>query len=227
MTDELIRAAVAIPVALLLPLGARVAPGRPARTAFAAMLVAAALAPYFDDWETWTLVGAAAVAAALPSNPSLDRPLLPLALATGVLALAVGLTDPGAAWDAVEDVGRSRDFVLVLGGGLMAVFLAGAVIGRVLHPFAERVRGAEDTLGMENAGRYIGWLERALLYGLVLLGSADAAALVIAAKSIARFPSFAEEKFAEYYLIGTLLSLLIAAATAFGVRAAMGLDPLG
>jgi hypothetical protein len=50
---------------------------------------------------------------------------------------------------------------------------------------------------------------------------------VIAAKSIARFPSFAEEKFAEYYLIGTLLSLLIAAATAFGVRAAMGLDPLG
>lgn len=79
---------------------------------------------------------------------------------------------------------------------------------------------------MENAGRYIGWLERSLLYGLILLGSPDAAALVIAAKSIARFPSFAEEKFAEYYLIGTLLSLVIAAATAFGVRAAMGLDPL-
>lgn len=66
-----------------------------------------------------------------------------------------------------------------------------------------------------------------LLYGLILLGSPDAAALVIAAKSIARFPSFSEEKFAEYYLIGTLLSLLVAAATAFGVRAAMGLDPLG
>lgn len=70
---------------------------------------------------------------------------------------------------------------------------------------------------MENAGRYIGWLERALLYGLILLGSPDAAALVVAAKSIARFPSFAEEKFAEYYLIGTLLSLLIAAATAVAV----------
>jgi len=106
------------------------------------------------------------------------------------------------------------------------VFLAGAGIGRLLHPFAERVRGTEDTPGMESAGRYIGWLERALLYGLIVLGSPDSAALVVAAKSIARFPSFSEEKFAEYYLIGTLLSLLAAGAAGVAVRAAMGLDAL-
>lgn len=48
----------------------------------------------------------------------------------------------------------------------------------------------------------------------------------MAAKSIARFPSFKEEKFAEHYLIGTLLSPLTAVAAGFGARAAMGLDPV-
>ncbi|HMJ96352.1 MAG TPA: hypothetical protein VK486_10895 [Thermoleophilaceae bacterium] len=226
MTDALIRAVVAVPVAVLLPLAWHACPGRLVRAAFAAVLVAGALAPHFDDWQTWAIVGVTAVAVTIPRSPSFDAPLLPLGMTAGLLLLAVGLIDPAAAWDSVEDVGRSRDLVLGLAGALFAIFLAGEVIGRVLHPFAKRVRGETDTLGMENAGRYIGWLERALLYGLILIGSPDAAALVVAAKSIARFPSFAEEKFAEYYLIGTLLSLLIAAATAFAVRAAMGLDPL-
>jgi hypothetical protein len=227
VTDELVRAAVAVPVAVLLPLAAHRPLGRGTRAAVAGLVVAAALAPHLDGWEAWTIVIAAAVAGAAPPDPSLDRPLLPLASAGALLVLAVAVTDPGAAWNAVEDIGQSRDVVLAVAGALTATFLAGALIGRVLHPFAARVRGGVDTPGMENAGRYIGWLERALLYGLILVGSPDAAALVIAAKSIARFPSFGEEKFAEYYLIGTLLSLLVAAATAFAVRAAMGLDPLG
>ncbi len=226
MSGELLRAAIAAPVVVLLPLAAPVPPARPVRALIAALLMLAALAPYLDEPETWAIVAAAVAAAAAPARPSLDRPLLPLALAAAALAVAIGVTDPSEAWDAVEDVGSSRDVVLVVAGALVAVFLAGAVIGRILHPFAERVRGDRDTPGMENAGRYIGWLERSLLYGLVLLGSPDAAALVVAAKSIARFPSFSQEKFAEYYLIGTLLSLLIAAAAGFGVRAAMGLDPL-
>jgi hypothetical protein len=50
--------------------------------------------------------------------------------------------------------------------------------------------------------------------------------LVIAGKSIARFPSFRSERFAEYYLIGSLLSLLVAIGTAVIVRAAIGLPAL-
>jgi hypothetical protein len=226
MTDELVRAAAAVPVAVLLALAMPRPPGRRLRGALSALLVLAALAPHLGDWRTWLIAAAAAGAAALPEKPTLARPLGPLLLAAVALALAVLVTDPGAAWDAIEDIAGSRDVVLVTAGALTAVFLAGAVIGRILHPFAERVRGADDTPGMENAGRYIGWLERGLLYGLILVGSADAAALVIAAKSIARFPSFREEKFAEYYLIGTLLSLLTAAVIGFAVRTAMGLDPL-
>ena len=226
MTDELVRAVIAVPIAVLLPLAKRRPPGRLVRVAVAAALVLAALAPYLDDWRAWVCVAVAALAAAIPSAPSLDRPIVPLALAVAAAAIAAVTIDAEATWDAIESVGNSSDVVVVTGGALVAVFLAGAFIGRLLHPFAELVRGGEDTTGMESAGRYIGWLERALLYGLVVLGSPDAAALVVAAKSIARFPSFSEERFAEYYLIGTLLSLLIAAAVGFGVRAAIGLDAL-
>jgi hypothetical protein len=226
VTDELIRAAVAAPVSVLLSFVLPAPAGRPIRALVIAVLVLAALAAWLHEWETWVIAAAATAAGTIPAAGLLQRPAVALASAAFALAVGIGLTDPDAAWHALEDVTRSRDVVLVVAGALVAVFIAGALIGRILHPFAERVRGETDTPGMENAGRYIGWLERSLLYGLVLLGSADAAALVIAAKSIARFPSFSEEKFAEYYLVGTLLSLLIAAATGFAVRAAMGLDPL-
>ena len=117
--------------------------------------------------------------------------------------------------------------VLVAAGGFVCVFVGGSLIGHVLHPFAERLgESSERVTGLENAGRYIGWLERALLYGLLLAGAPSAAALVLAGKSLARFPSFSEERFAEYYLIGSLLSLLIAAVCALAVRAALGLTPL-
>ena len=79
---------------------------------------------------------------------------------------------------------------------------------------------------MEHAGRIIGWIERGLLYTLVLVGAPGAAALVIAGKSVARFPSFREERFAEYYLIGSLMSLAIALGAALAVRAIIGLDPI-
>jgi hypothetical protein len=226
MRDELVRAVIAVPIAVLLPLAKRRPPERLVRLGIAAAMVLAALAPYLDNWEAWVSVAVAAAAAGVLRAPSFDRPIAPLLLTVAAVAIAAVAVDSDAAWNAIEVVANSRDVVVVTGGGLIAVFLAGAVIGRLLHPFAELVRGTEDTVGMESAGRYIGWLERALLYGLVVLGSPDAAALVVAAKSIARFPSFSQERFAEYYLIGTLLSLLIAAATGFGVRAAIGLDAL-
>ena len=60
------------------------------------------------------------------------------------------------------------------------------------------------------AGRYIGILERAIILTLVLKGLLSAVAFVLTAKSIARFNELKEKDFAEYYLIGTLASMLIA-----------------
>jgi len=64
----------------------------------------------------------------------------------------------------------------------------------------------------ENAskGKLIGVLERALLLTLWITGNTGGVAIVLTAKSIARFKEFDNKDFAEYYLIGTLTSTLIA-----------------
>ncbi len=63
---------------------------------------------------------------------------------------------------------------------------------------------------MQNAGLYIGWLERFLVMTALLLQSPAMVGLIFTAKSIARYPEFKSERFAEYFLIGTLLSLSLA-----------------
>jgi hypothetical protein len=61
-----------------------------------------------------------------------------------------------------------------------------------------------------RTGRIIGVLERLLVFFLVVQGQWGAVGLVVAAKSIIRFKDLEQRNFAEYYLIGTLTSLLVA-----------------
>lgn len=62
---------------------------------------------------------------------------------------------------------------------------------------------------MQNAGMYIGWLERFLVLTLLVLHSPATVGLILTAKSIARYPEFKSVRFAEYFLIGTLLSVCL------------------
>ena len=71
-------------------------------------------------------------------------------------------------------------------------------------------------------GRTIGALERALALTLVLLGEYAAVGWIIAAKSLARFKALEDREFAEYFLIGTLASLLLALLAGIGTRLLLG-----
>jgi len=57
-----------------------------------------------------------------------------------------------------------------------------------------------------NTGRVIGLLERTIVYTLVLYSQFTAIGFILAAKSFARFKDLDDRLFAEYVLIGTLLS---------------------
>lgn len=78
----------------------------------------------------------------------------------------------------------------------------------------DRTAGAIDIA----RGRTIGALERGLAFTLVLLGEYSAIGWIIAAKSLARFRALDDREFAEYFLIGTLASLLLAVLAGVGVR---------
>ena len=53
----------------------------------------------------------------------------------------------------------------------------------------------------------IGYLERSLIFLLVLNGHPESIGWIFAAKSIARFKELENRRFTEYYLIGTLASI--------------------
>lgn len=70
---------------------------------------------------------------------------------------------------------------------------------------------SEDSL--ENAGKYIGILERLFVFGFILLNQWSAIGLLIAAKSVFRFGDLSrakDRKLTEYILIGTLMSFGLA-----------------
>ncbi len=69
-----------------------------------------------------------------------------------------------------------------------------------------------------NSGRVIGMLERMLMYFLVLGGAVGSIGFVLAAKAFARFRELDERSFAEYVLIGTLLSTLLAVLISYFIR---------
>ena len=96
----------------------------------------------------------------------------------------------------------------------------------MLHAFGlvPRLNGSAGTAGRDqsatdvreyNAGRVIGILERWLMFLVVLLADDwSALGFIIAAKGLVRLEKLKDPVFAEYMLVGTLLSALFAIAVA-------------
>ena len=65
-------------------------------------------------------------------------------------------------------------------------------------------------------GRFIGTVERTIMLIFLAIGQYSAIGLVLTAKSIARYDRIAKEKdFAEYYLLGTLISTVVVIVVSF------------
>ncbi len=72
-----------------------------------------------------------------------------------------------------------------------------------------------------SMGRIIGLLERIFVFLFVLLNQYAAIGFILAAKGVTRFKNFETRTFAEYVLIGTLLSTLLAMAVGFVLKLAV------
>jgi len=106
---------------------------------------------------------------------------------------------------------RIGETTLALIATYLAVVVGGGYLIRVaLDPFARKlvVEGGGEQLA--HAGLYIGWLERFLILTAAIAGSFTSVGLIVAAKSIFRFPEMKDRPFAEYFLIGTLMSVTLA-----------------
>jgi len=94
---------------------------------------------------------------------------------------------------------------------LMLSFVSSILIKIVMSKWALEEDKSEDSL--ENAGKYIGILERLFVFSFILLNQWSAIGLLIAAKSVFRFGDLSrakDRKLTEYILIGTLISFGLA-----------------
>ncbi|QEC52981.1 uncharacterized protein DUF3307 [Anseongella ginsenosidimutans] len=101
---------------------------------------------------------------------------------------------------------------VLLTGYLLVLFPAGVVISIATRKWCQQL---EDRQGLAEAGKWIGYSERFLILTFILLSRYEAIGFLIAAKSVFRFNEIMkdkERKEAEYFLIGTLLSISFALA---------------
>src|SRR5262249_42057018 len=92
---------------------------------------------------------------------------------------------------------------VIFGGGYVVRFLTKPLLESDVEVIGE------STNQLENAGLYIGWLERFVVLTSLVLQSPATVGLILPAKSIARYPELKSVRFAEYFLIGTLLSVTL------------------
>ena len=119
---------------------------------------------------------------------------------------------------------RWDEFHACLAGVLLSLNESNLVVRCAFEKLVFRPPATGDTsdvIGQAeyNRGRLIGLLERLLIFFLVLQQQYTALGFVLTAKSIARFKELENRDFAEYFLIGTLLSIVIAGSIALVTRA--------
>jgi hypothetical protein len=68
----------------------------------------------------------------------------------------------------------------------------------------------EVSSGVINGGFIIGILERGFILLVLVIGQPSMAGFVLTAKAIARFKKLDDESFAEYFIIGTFMSFIVA-----------------
>lgn len=118
--------------------------------------------------------------------------------------------------------------LMTLAAGLILVTRAGGFAVSLLMARWDAPVG-QSGAGLTDGGRWIGLLERLMIYLLVLTGQAQAIGYLIAAKSVLQFGTVGDDRrMSEYVIIGTLASMTWAIAVSVGILVLMPqLPPLG
>lgn len=112
--------------------------------------------------------------------------------------------------------------IIAVGGFVATVQGAGFFVGKFTKRLLEENKLELD--GLVGGGKWIGQLERALIYVFIFIGHPAGIGFLVAAKSILRFEESKKQKLAEYVLIGTLMSFSLAIALASATKWAMTLQ---
>ena len=114
------------------------------------------------------------------------------------------------------------EILIIIGAYLLAIFGGVPLVGLFLKKFDLSQTNSEELKGLPGAGRMIGMVERGIILTFILFGDLASISFIFVAKSMARFKQLEDRQFAEYYLIGTLLSFFFALIVALITQALVG-----
>lgn len=126
-----------------------------------------------------------------------------------LLVLAMAMSVPGLSAPMLKFWTYSVGFVLV-------TMPAGILIGK----FLQQVTKTENKPMKTDASAWIGMIERTLILIFILAGQFQAIGFLVAAKSVFRFSEIQKDgnPKAEYFLLGTLVSFLVAVVVGMGIK---------
>ena len=103
-----------------------------------------------------------------------------------------------------KDLTNNYFYIVLLIKALILIFPSNFLVKLIMPKYDQKKEKEE----VKN-GKMIGVLERLLMLTFLYLNQVTAIGLVLTCKSITRFKQLEDKKFAERYLIGTMLSTLI------------------
>lgn len=115
---------------------------------------------------------------------------------------------------------QSLQFWSYLAALVFLVFAVSIIMNVLLYQWSSQIMDGEGQ-SLPNAGKYIGILERILVFVFIITDHWEAVGFLITAKSVFRFGDLKESKdrkLTEYILIGTLLSFGFAILTSLGFQ---------
>ncbi len=143
-----------------------------------------------------------------------------------VAAVIVRPAQADEAWTVLLSLLTRTGAWIAFAGATLTVPAGATVIGRWVRPFREALseESRAQLAGLEFAGRWIGILERLVIFVAVLARVEALIGFVIAVKAVLRLPEARERwsrELAEYYLVGSLASLSWAMILGLGVRSVL------
>ena len=117
----------------------------------------------------------------------------------------------------IQNLFYDQKNLAILTAYIFTIWPSGFLIAKITESWQNQIKND----GLEDAGRWIGMFERVLILTFVLINQFSGIGFLIAAKSILRFSDIKNaetRKDAEYILLGTMISFIIAIFTGIAVK---------
>lgn len=141
----------------------------------------------------------------------LDQALHVITILIGSTVFDLKLDENNGILQSVFSFALTQEVLVILLAVLICWRPASYFVAEVFSVVSRKSQNGDSTEDNEiRIGSWIGILEREIILLLGLMHQFGAIGLVLAAKSLARYKQLEDKEFAERYLVGTLISTLVA-----------------